>query len=215
VIGTATTVAEAKAWESVGADLICAQGAEAGAHRGTFFGDFEQSSIGLMALLPQVTRAVTVPVIAAGGIMSGTGIAAALILGAEAAQLGTAFLCCPESGIHEGWKKRIQGSSDDSTRLTRVFSGRHARGIVNDFMEHFRPFEKDVPPYPIQNALTAEIRKKAASQNRLEMMSLWAGQGSPMARALPAEQLVETLADELDSVMDRISSRSHTTRQYS
>ncbi len=201
VIGTATTVAEAKLWESAGADLICAQGAEAGAHRGTFLGDFEQSSIGIMALIPQVARALTVPVIAAGGIMSGAGISAALILGAEGAQLGTAFLCCPESGIHGGWKKSIQGSSDDSTRLTRAFSGRYARGIVNEFMEHFRPFERDVPPYPIQNALTAEIRQKAASQNRIEMMSLWAGQGSPMARSLPAAQLVETLADELDSVL--------------
>lgn len=205
VIGTATTVAEAKAWEAAGADFICAQGAEAGAHRGTFLGDLEQSCIGLMALIPQVSRAVQVPVIAAGGIMDGRGIAAALILGAQAAQLGTAFLCCPESGIHPSWKRRIQQARDDSTRLTRVFSGKHARGIVNEFMEQLRPFEKEIPAYPIQNALTGEIRQAAAKQDRMEFMSLWAGQGAPMARPLPAGQLVKTLAAELHSVLPSLS----------
>lgn len=205
VIGTATTVAEAKAWEAAGADFICAQGAEAGAHRGTFLGDFEQSCIGLMALIPQVSRAVQVPVIAAGGIMDGHGIAAALILGAQAAQLGTAFLCCPESGIHSSWKQRIQQARDDSTRLTRVFSGKYARGIVNEFMEQLRPFEQEMLPYPIQNALTAEIRQTAAKNDRMEFMSLWAGQGAPMVRPLPAAQLVKTLAEELHSVLPNLS----------
>ncbi|WP_025916696.1 nitronate monooxygenase family protein [Herminiimonas sp. CN] len=197
VIGTATTVAEARAWEAVGADAICIQGIEAGGHRGTFLGDFEQSGIGLMALIPQVARAVNVPLIAAGGIMDGKGIAAALILGARAAQLGTAFLCCPEAGIHPGWKQRIAHTSDDGTRLTRVFSGKYARGIVTDFMQQLRPFEQDVPPYPIQNALTADIRQAAAKQGQLELMSLWAGQGAGLARTLSAAQLVQTLADEL------------------
>jgi nitronate monooxygenase len=197
VIGTATTVAEAKAWEAAGANAICVQGIEAGGHRGTFLGDFEQAGIGLMALIPQVARAVHVPLIAAGGIMDGKGIAAALVLGAQAAQLGTAFLCCPEAGIHPGWKQRIALTSDDGTRLTRLYSGKYARGIVTDFMEQLRPFEQDVPPYPIQNALTGEIRQAAGKQNRLEMMSLWAGQGAGLARALPAAQLVHTLTDEL------------------
>lgn len=197
VIGTATTVAEAKAWEAAGADAICVQGIEAGGHRGTFLGDFEQSGIGLMALIPQAARAVNVPLIAAGGIMDGKGIAAALILGAQAAQLGTAFLCCPEAGIHPGWKQRIPHTSDDGTRLTRVFSGKYARSIITDFMQQLRPFEHDVPAYPIQNALTAEIRRAAAKQGQLEMMSLWAGQGAALARTLPAAQLVQTLADEL------------------
>lgn len=197
VIGTATTVAEARVWETAGADAICVQGIEAGGHRGTFLGDFEQAGIGLMALIPQVARAVNVPLIAAGGIMDGNGIAAALILGAQAAQLGTAFLCCPEAGIHPGWKQRIPHTSDDGTRLTRVFSGKYARGIVTDFMQQLRPFEHDVPAYPIQNALTAEIRQAAARQDQLEMMSLWAGQGAGLARAMPAALLVQTLADEL------------------
>ncbi|MEO6352180.1 MAG: nitronate monooxygenase [Burkholderiaceae bacterium] len=197
VIGTATTVAEARAWEAAGADAICVQGIEAGGHRGTFLGDFEQAGIGLMALIPQVARAVHVPLIAAGGIMDGNGIAAALILGAQAAQLGTAFLCCDESGIHPGWKQRLALTSDDGTRLTRVFSGKYARGIVTDFMQQLRPFEHQVPDYPIQNALTADIRQAAARQNQLEMMSLWAGQGAGLARPMPAALLVQTLTDEL------------------
>ncbi len=197
VIGTATTTAEAKAWEAAGADAICVQGIEAGGHRGTFLGDFEQAGIGLMALIPQVARAVNVPLIAAGGIMDGRGIAAALILGAQAVQLGTAFLCCDEAGIHPGWKQRIAHTSDDGTRLTRVFSGKYARGIVTDFMQQLRPFEHQMPDYPIQNALTADIRKAAAKQDQLEMMSLWAGQGAGLARPMPAALLVQTLMDEL------------------
>ena len=197
VIGTATTVAEACAWEAVGADLICAQGCEAGGHRGTFLGDPQQASIGLMALLPQVAAAVQVPVIAAGGLMDGRGIAASLLLGAQAAQLGTAFLCCPESGIPPIWKEAILAAGDDSTRLTRAFSGRYARGIANDFMRRFAAEEQQVPAYPVQNALTADIRQAATRQGRAEYLSLWAGQGAGMARALPAAELVRVLMDEL------------------
>lgn len=203
VVGTATTVAEARAWEAAGADAICAQGSEAGGHRGTFLGDADQSAIGLMALVPQIATAVELPVIAAGGIMDGRAIAAALVLGAQAAQLGTAFLCCPESGIHPVWKQAILDARDDSTRLTRVFSGRPARGIVNEFMERMRPFEADVPAYPVQNALTGEIRRVAASLDRPGLMSLFAGQGAAMSRAMPAGQLVQTLADELYAVLPR------------
>jgi len=204
VIGTATTVAEALAWEAVGADFICAQGAEAGAHRGTFLGGFEESCIGLIALIPQVAAAVKRPVIAAGGIMDGRGIAAALILGAQAAQLGTAFLGCPESGIPAVWKQKLREARDDSTRLTRTFSGRHARGIVNEFMERMRAFEGDVPAYPIQNALTGEIRQVAAKLERPEFMSLWAGQGVAMSRPLPAGELVRTLVEELQAILPNL-----------
>ncbi|MFC5473910.1 NAD(P)H-dependent flavin oxidoreductase [Paraherbaspirillum soli] len=201
VIGTATTVAEAQAWERGGADFICASGSEAGGHRATFLGDFEQSCIGLMALVPQVAAAVKIPVIAAGGIMNGRGIAASLMLGAQAAQLGTAFLSCPESGIAQAWRQQLQKARDDSTRLTRTFSGRYARGIVNQFMERMRPFEQEVPPYPVQNALTGEMRQAAAKLARPEFMSLWAGQGVAMARPMPAAELVKTLADELQALL--------------
>lgn len=211
VIGTATTVEEARVWTAAGADAICVQGAEAGAHRGTFLGDFEQSSIGLMALIPQVCGAVEVPVIAAGGIMDGRGIAAALVLGAQAAQLGTAFLCCPESGIHPGWKQAIRQARDDDTRVTRVFSGKYARGIVNSFMEAMRPLEREIPDYPVQNALTGDMRRAAAQQDRMDYMSLWAGQGAPMARALPAAELVATLASELDAAVRSLPGLQSTT----
>lgn len=199
VIGTATTVAEAVAWEQAGADFVCLQGTEAGGHRATFLGNIEQSSIGLMTLIQQAAAAVKLPLIAAGGIMDGRGIAAALLLGAEAAQLGTAFLACPESGIAPAWRAQLAVARDDSTRLTRSFSGRHARGIVNSYMEQMAAHESTLPGYPVQNALTAGIRQAAAKQERPEFMSLWAGQGVAMARPMPAAQLVATLAAELQA----------------
>ncbi len=192
VIGTATTVAEARAWEEAGADFVCVSGSEAGGHRPTFLGDIEQSCVGLMALLPQVVAAVKIPVIAAGGIMNGRGIAAARLLGAQAAQLGTAFLCSPESGIAEAWRAALRNAGDDSTRLTRAFSGRPARSIVNDFMCQMRAEEAQILPYPVQNALTGDIRQAAAKAGRGEFMSLWAGQGVGLARPMPAAELVAT-----------------------
>lgn len=160
VIGTATNVAEAEAWEQTGADAVCSQGAEAGGHRGTFIGDFESSMVGTMALVPQTVNAVQMPVIAAGGIMDGRGIAAALILGASAVQLGTAFLTCPESPISEPWKSALLRARDDQTRVSRIYSGRPARGITNEFMRKLTPVADEIPPFPIQNALTAPIRRK-------------------------------------------------------
>ena len=196
VISTATTVAEAKACEAAGVDFICAQGFEAGGHRGTFLGDFENSAIGVMALVPRMADAVTIPVIAAGGIMDGRGIAAAFALGADAVQLGTAFLTCAESGIHPEYKQRLLSAADAGTRLTRTFSGRYARGLVNEFMERMRPYERDVPAYPVQNALTADLRQAALKQNRMDYYSMWAGQGAGMSRAVPAAELVGKLVDE-------------------
>lgn len=197
VSGTATNVAEARAWAEVGADLICAQGAEAGAHRGTFIGKYEDSLIGTMALVPQVVDAVRVPVLAAGGIMDGRGIAAALMLGAGAAQMGTAFLTCPEAAIHPGWKKLLRESPETSTSTTIAFSGRMARGITNDFMRRMAPHQSRIPAYPVQNALTGEIRAAATKAGRTEYLSLWAGQGLPMSRGLPAAELMAQLETEL------------------
>jgi nitronate monooxygenase len=199
VIGTATTVAEAVAWESRGADAVCIQGIEAGGHRATFLGDFEQAGIGLMALLPQVRRAVAVPIIAAGGMADGRGIAASLLLGADAAQLGTAFLVTPEAGIAPPWLDAVFSAQSDSTRITRSFSGRYARGIVNAYMEQMRPFEATFPPYPLQNALTARLRRSAVEAGNADYMSLWAGQAAPLVRAMRADVLVDTLVQELDA----------------
>jgi len=137
-----------------------------------------------------------VPVIAAGGIMDGRGIAAAFALGARGLQLGTAFLACDESGAHPGWKARLGEADARGTRLTRVFSGRPARGLVNDFMDAQRAAEAAVPAYPVQNALTAELRAAAGRAGDTGSMSLWAGQGAAMARALPAADLVRLLEVE-------------------
>ena len=203
VAGSATNVAEARAWESAGADFICAQGMEAGGHRGTFIGSVEDSLIGCMALVPQIVDAVRLPVIAAGGIMDGRGIAAALMLGAAAAQMGTAFLNCVESGIHPVWKAALRGAGDTATQVTLAFSGRMARGINNDFMRRMAAHQKEVPAYPVQNALSGEMRAAAARQNQAQYMSLWAGQGVALARTLGAAELIDTLSAELRTALAR------------
>lgn len=201
VLGTATTVAEAKAWEAVGADAVCAQGAEAGGHRGTFLGSFEESLIGTFALVPQVVDAVSIPVIAAGGVMDGRGVAAALMLGASGVQLGTAFLSCPQAGINPAWKERLMSSTDVETRVTRTFSGRPARGIVNGFMTRMYQYEQDVPDYPIQSALTNEIRTAAAKAGNPNYMSMWAGQAASLSSGLNAAALVEKLRLETEDLL--------------
>ena len=196
VVGTATTVTEARAWASVGADAVCASGTEAGGHRGTFLGDFTASQVGTLALVPQCVDAVDIPVIAAGGIMDGRGIAAVQALGAQAAQMGTAFLACPESGIGPAYRQALAQARDTDTRLTRVFSGRPARGIVNAMMEALAAEEDRVPAYPVQNALTGALRRAAAAQGRTSHLSLWAGQGVGAARPVPAARLMALLARE-------------------
>lgn len=192
VAGTATTVAEGLAWQAAGADAVCAQGIEAGGHRGGF--DAEGGEIGTLALVPAMVDALSVPVFAAGGVMDGRGMAACLMLGAVAVQMGTAFLCCPESGAHPAWKQAILAAGDDPTRLTRAFSGRPARGLVNRFLREMAG--QAVPAYPVQNALTAPLRQAAAAAGDADFLSLWAGQGVGLARALPAAALVATLARE-------------------
>jgi nitronate monooxygenase len=209
VIGTATNVAEAVAWEQAGADAICAQGSEAGAHRGTFLGDFDSSLIGLIALVPQLVDAVRIPVIATGGIMDGRGIAAALMLGAAGVQLGTAFMTCPESGLAAPWKASLLHASGEQTRVSRIYSGKPARGIVNEFMRRMEPVQGEIPPYPIQNALTGPIRRAAAQANRPEYMSLWAGQGVGKCRELPAAEFVATLVAETQAALRSASQRSN------
>jgi nitronate monooxygenase len=197
VVGTVTTVAEAQAWQAVGADAVCASGVEAGGHRGTFLGPQEAATLTSMALLPAVCAAVRIPVIAAGGIMDGRDIAAALALGAQAVQMGTAFLVTEESGIHPAYKQRLLTAGDHPTRLTRAFSGRYARGLENRFMHIMQAVEPEVPPYPIQNALTGSIRAAAGKSGDTELMSLWAGAEVRRARGMPAVRLMETLVQEL------------------
>ncbi|MBS0509028.1 MAG: nitronate monooxygenase [Proteobacteria bacterium] len=196
VIGTATTVAEALAWAEVGADAVIASGMEAGGHRGTFLGDWDGSQIGTLALVPACVDAIKIPVIAAGGIMDGRGIAAAQALGAQAVQMGTAFLACPESAITPAQRAAMAAAQATDTRLTRIFSGRPARGILNDAMRALAPFEADIPAYPVQNALMGPIRRAAAATGDAQHIALWAGQGVGAARAMPAAGLVSVLASE-------------------
>jgi len=204
LMGTATTVAEAVELEKAGVDAVVTQGSEGGGHRGTFSGDFSAGLIGTIALVPQVVDAVRVPVIASGGIMDGRGIAAALALGAAAAQLGTAFLTCKEAGIPEAYKQAIISSREDQTRVTRAFSGRPARGIVNRFMNEMESSEEaaqKIPPFPVQNALTRPLRSAAGKQGRAEYLSLWAGQGVRLARRQTAADLIARLVREIEQTI--------------
>ena len=190
VVGTANTVAEARAWADAGADGICAQGFEAGGHRGNFLAETEASLVGTMALVATVREAVGLPVIAAGGIMDGRGVAAALALGADAVQMGTAFLLADEAVTSDPWRRAIETAPDDPTRLTRAFSGRHARGIENRFMREMRDVEAEVPPYPVQNRLTLPLRVAAEQRGDRELMSLWAGQAVRLCRPGPAGEML-------------------------
>lgn len=197
VIGTATTVEEAEAWERVGADAVVASGIESGGHRGTFIGRQEDATLPGRVLWPKVARAVDIPVIAAGGIMTGVDINEALAAGAKAVQMGTAFLVCEESGIPLSYRMRLVNAGDTPTRLTRAFSGRYARGLENRFMKQLEAVEKQLPPYPVQNALTGSIRAAAAKSGDTELMSLWAGTEVRRARPMPAAQLMQTLVAEM------------------
>lgn len=202
VAGSATTVADAKRLADAGADIVVAQGVEAGGHQGTFDVETEPSMIGVHALVRQVVDVISVPVIAAGGIMDGGDIAAVLKAGAGAAQMGTAFLVCPESVAHPCHKRAVLEAGDDTTRLTRAFSGRPARGLVNRFIDEIGAQADAILPFPYQTSLTGPIRAAAAKQNRPEFMSLWAGQGVARARARPAGELVGELATELEQHME-------------
>jgi nitronate monooxygenase len=201
-MGTATTVAEARALEQAGVDFVCAQGAEAGGHRGTFDRDADPPLIGTMALVPQIAGAVGVPVIAAGGIMDGRGVAAALALGASAVSMGTAFLLCPEAGTSAPYRAALREARDDSTVITRAFSGRSARGLSNRFTREMAGAA--LAPFPVQNALTREIRAAAGKAGDSSLLSLWAGQGAPLSREVPARELAARIVREADAAIARL-----------
>jgi nitronate monooxygenase len=203
LIGTATNVKEARALEIAGVDAITAQSSEAGGHRGTFIGTFEKSMIGAMALIPQVVDAVNLPVIASGGIMDGRGIAAALALGAQAVQLGTAFLTVSESPAHAAYKKAIREHDADDTTITKVFSGGAARTIENAFVAPNS--DKPLLPFPYQNSLTRPFRKLANKTGQIEYTNLWSGQGGRLAREMSTKSLVEKLMAETETALKRLT----------
>jgi nitronate monooxygenase len=206
VIGTATTVKEAVELEAAGVDAIVVQGSEAGGHRGTFLSDVNHSLIGTMALVPQVVDQVSVPVIAAGGIMDGRGLIASLALGASAVQMGTAFLACPESGAHKLYKQRVLNSPDDATEITYAYSGKAARGIRTKFMDAMKEYRGNIPPYPVQNSLTRDIRQAAAKRNDPEYMSMWAGQGLRLATDRSAERIVRETVEQALGLLHQLTS---------
>jgi len=193
--GTATTVEEAKALDEAGVDNVVCQGEEAGAHRGTFLKPFEHSMVPVRELVAGTLKAVSVPVIASGGLMDGKDIAAMLRLGAVAAQLGTAFLPCPECGAPAVYKRAVLTARADTTVITRAYSGRPARGLRNKFIDLAR--EQDVLPFRQQNDLTRPMRGEAGKKGVADYLSLWAGTGVTRARQMPAAELVKALVDEI------------------
>lgn len=201
MIGTATTVREAIANENIGMDMVVVQGSEAGGHRGTFLGPFEDAMIGTMSLVPQTVDHVTIPVIAAGGIMDGRGMLSALILGAGAVQMGTAFVTTLESGAKEQHKEAILKSTENQPVVTSTFSGKPARGIRNDFINKMKVYEGELPKYPIQNALTSPIRREAAKQNRPEWMSLWCGQSPILSKRQDASEVISEMLSQIDHIV--------------
>lgn len=192
---TVTTVADARAAEAAGADVLVVQGMEAGGHRGRFdAAKAEAEMVGLVALLPAVADAVRVPVVATGGIADARGIAAALLLGASAVQIGTGFLRCPEAGMPEVWADALAGTPPEGTMVSRVFSGRPGRSLANAYVRAATSPDAPPPaPYPVQRGLTASMRTAATEAGDIERMQAWAGQAAALARPEPAAEVVRSL----------------------
>lgn len=191
----ASTVAEAKAAEAAGADVIVAQGMEAGGHRGCFDAvRAERELVGLFALIPAVVEAVKVPVVATGGIADGRGVAAALLLGASAAQIGTGFLRCPEAKTHPAWAAALAATLPEDTAVSRAFSGRAGRSIATDYVRAATgPNAPPPAPYPVQRGLTAAMREAAGKAADVQRMQVWAGQSAALARAEPAAAVISRI----------------------
>ncbi|HXS26378.1 MAG TPA: nitronate monooxygenase [Steroidobacteraceae bacterium] len=192
---TVTTVDEARRAEDAGADIIVAQGMEAGGHRGSFnAADAERRLVGLFALVPQVVDAVRLPVVATGGIADARGVAAALLLGASAVQIGTGFLRTPDAGISAAWSHALAEALPEDTMLTRAFSGRAGRGVANDYLRAAAAHDAPAPaPYPVQRGLTGPMRRDAAQHSDRARLQMWSGQAARLASEEPAADLVRRL----------------------
>ncbi|MFL6730303.1 MAG: NAD(P)H-dependent flavin oxidoreductase [Sphingomicrobium sp.] len=200
VVGNATTVEEARWLEARGVDAMIAQGFEAGGHTGRFLGSDPAEAMGLFALLPQIVDAVAVPVIAAGGIADGRGIAAALTLGAAAVQLGTAYLHCPETPISDAHRAAL---GDGRTLFTNLMTGGLARGLHGRLVNELGAVRAEAPPYPLASAALAPIRAAAEQRGDYGFGPMWAGQSAPLGQALPAAELTRRLAAEALAIIGR------------
>ncbi len=200
---TVTTVAEAQSAVSAGADAVVAQGMEAGGHRGAFdAADAERSLVGLFALLPAIVDAVDVPVIATGGIADARGVAAALLLGASAVQIGTGFLRSPQSGIASAWRDRLATARPEDTQPTRAFSGRLGRALATDYVRNANGAHAPAPaPYPVQRGLTGPMRAAAAKNNDIETMQAWAGQSAALGIDGDAGDMARALWDGAQTIL--------------
>lgn len=207
VMASATHVKEAQLLEQAGLDAIVAQGVEAGGHRGTFAVPYAQGELGLLSLLPQVVDSVRVPVIAAGGIADGRGIAAALTLGAAAVQLGTLFLATPEALIDPIYRRTLFEPRAAETRVTKLWTGRPARAIVTRYLDEMRAYEDEMLEFPLQRVLSLQLDRSALAKDSPEFHAMWAGQNASRLRALPAAQLLEALAAETVEAMRAGQSR--------
>jgi nitronate monooxygenase len=200
---TATTVAEAKKAEAAGADVIIAQGMEAGGHRGAFDATkAEQQLVGLFALVPAIVDAVSIPVVAAGGIADGRGVAAALTLGASAVVMGTAFLRCPETKLHPAWAHVLAKTTPEQTILSRAFTGKPARSIATDYVRAALAPDAPTPaPYPVQRGLTTPMRLEAQKTGDVQRMQVWSGQSAALARAESASVITERVWSEAQALL--------------
>lgn len=194
ILSSATTVAEARWLEDRGVDVIIAQGLEAGGHRGIFLNDDLTTQVGTFALLPQIVEAVKVPVIAAGGIAAAKGVAAAQQLGAAGAQVGTAYLFCPEATVSAIHRAALLSAATRHTALTNLFTGRPARGFINFFMQELGPLRSAVPDFPSATAAVTPLRAAAEAQGHEDFSPLWAGQNAATCRVMPAAELTRELA---------------------
>ena len=204
VLCSATTAAEARALEDIGIDAVIAQGSEAGGHRGTFTVDYRLALIGTMALVPRIVDTVSIPVIAAGGIMDARGIVASLALGASAVQMGTAFLGCPETPIADAWRASLQAAEAETTTVTEAISGKAARGIRNRYIDEVEALDEPILPYPAQYSISRDLRKAAAERGDADFIALWAGQGVGLIRQRPAADLVNELVVESQQLLARL-----------
>lgn len=207
VISSATTADEALWLEERGCDAVIAQGFEAGGHRGMFRTREVATQAGVFALVPQIADAVKIPVIAAGAVADGRGVAAAFALGACAAQIGTAYLFCPEATITPLHRAALRAAKDDSTAVTNLFSGRPARGVVNRLMREAGPLSDVAPEFPLASAALAPLRAKAEKAGSTDFSPLWSGQGAALGRERPAGELTRGIADDALAALARLSGK--------